>query len=127
MSMPELILGAATIWLGIGGLVAAAFLLVGADRVLDDARGVYLFRVLVAPGLALLWPIVIWRWRVRERDQIDWQTNHKPRRTAAGLLEWAMTLSLIALLVLAVTMLGEPTIPEPKALSAIGFWVGELA
>lgn len=51
----------------IGVLVAAAFLLVGIDRVEPSARGSYAFRVLLIPGMIGLWPLVLWRWRALER------------------------------------------------------------
>ena len=116
--MAELILEIAVIWLIAGSLVAIAFLALGADRVLEDARGVYLFRVLVAPGIVLIWPIVLWRWYVRERGALDWRDHHQPRRRLAGLLELAMTASLVALLVLAIVLASGPAAPpEPVRLS----------
>jgi hypothetical protein len=45
-----------------GVLVAVAFLAVGLSRVAPGARGAYAFRPLLLPGLALLWPLVLWRW-----------------------------------------------------------------
>jgi hypothetical protein len=50
-----------------GVVVAAAFLLVGIDRIDTQARGAYAFRPLIAPGVVLLWPFVLWRWIARER------------------------------------------------------------
>ena len=51
----------------LGALVAAVFLLWGVDRVEPSARGAYVFRPLVAPGVIVLWPLVLWRWRMLER------------------------------------------------------------
>ena len=48
-----------------GLLVGLAFLFRGLDRVDPAARGAYAFRPLLLPGLALLWPLVLWRWRQR--------------------------------------------------------------
>ncbi len=45
-----------------GGIVAAAFLIWGIDRVDPSARGAYLFRPLLIPGILCLWPLVLWRW-----------------------------------------------------------------
>lgn len=53
---------------GIGLAVAAAFLLIGFDRIDPAARGAYAVRPLLLPGLVLLWPLVIWRWRVLARN-----------------------------------------------------------
>lgn len=47
----------------LGLAVAAAFLLYGIDRVDLAARGAVAFRPLVAPGIVLLWPLVLLRWR----------------------------------------------------------------
>ena len=48
-------------WLMIGVLVGAAFIVFVVDRIDSAARGSYAFRLLLLPGLAILWPIVIWR------------------------------------------------------------------
>ena len=54
---------------GLAGLATAlAFLLLGIDRVDPNARGAYAFRPLLVPGLVLLWPLVLWRWRVLVRE-----------------------------------------------------------
>ncbi|MBU8538393.1 hypothetical protein [Falsiroseomonas tokyonensis] len=45
-----------------GLAVAIAFLAFGIERVDPAARGAYGMRPLLLPGLALLWPLVIWRW-----------------------------------------------------------------
>jgi len=52
---------------GIGGLVGLAFLLIGIDRVDEAARGAYLVRPQLLPGLVLLWPVVLLRWIALER------------------------------------------------------------
>jgi hypothetical protein len=56
------------LWLGAGAVVAAAFLAFGLDRVAPAARGAWAFRPLLVPGLLLLWPLVLWRWAILERD-----------------------------------------------------------
>lgn len=56
---------------GIGLAVAAAFLLVGFDRVDPAARGAYAVRPLLLPGLVLLWPLVLWRWRILARGDAE--------------------------------------------------------
>ncbi len=45
-----------------GILVGLAFLVFGLDRLDSAAGGAYAFRPLLLPGLALLWPLVLWRW-----------------------------------------------------------------
>lgn len=49
--------------------VALAFLTFGIERVDPAARGAYAFRPLLLPGLVLLWPLVLWRWRRLERGR----------------------------------------------------------
>lgn len=66
---PSLILDAACLYGGLGLAVAAAFLLLGLDRVDPAARGAYAFRPLLVPGLVLLWPLVLWRWHVLARGE----------------------------------------------------------
>ncbi len=57
------------LYCGVGGVVALAFVLVGIDRVDAAARGAYLVRPLLLPGLTLLWPIVVVRWIALERHK----------------------------------------------------------
>ena len=57
--MPHHILSAITIYLAIGACVALV-LIVALGRIDPAARGVYGFRLLVAPGLVVLWPLAIW-------------------------------------------------------------------
>ena len=58
----EAILIAAAVYGAAGGVVAAAFLFFGLDTFDAGARASYAFRALIAPGLVLLWPLVLWRW-----------------------------------------------------------------
>ena len=51
------------IWLAIGGLVGIWFIIWPIGRIDPAARGAYVFRLLLLPGLALLWPFVLYRWR----------------------------------------------------------------
>ena len=66
-ALPVLIVDVAWAYLLIGAAVAAAFLFLGIDRIDPAARGAYAFRPLLLPGLMLLWPLVLWRWRVLAR------------------------------------------------------------
>ena len=62
--LAETIIWIIQVYGGIGLAVAAAFLLFGIERVEPYARGSIGFRPLLVPGLVLLWPLVLWRWRV---------------------------------------------------------------
>lgn len=63
----EILVAAATGYVLAGGLVALGFLLFGLDRVEPAARGAYGFRPMMVPGLVLLWPWVVLRWRALTR------------------------------------------------------------
>ncbi|MGE0222805.1 MAG: hypothetical protein AB7F35_04555 [Acetobacteraceae bacterium] len=65
--MATFIVQAVTIYLGLGAGIALVFLLWGIDRIDPAAQGSYAFRPLLFPGLVLLWPLVILRWRTLER------------------------------------------------------------
>lgn len=67
--MAETILAAAGIYGWIGLVVAAAFLTIGIGRIDPAARGAYAARALLAPGVILLWPIVLYRWIQLERSR----------------------------------------------------------
>ncbi|MBI1187100.1 MAG: hypothetical protein GC206_07190 [Alphaproteobacteria bacterium] len=58
----------AGMYLWIGVAVTVVFLGWGVDRIDPSARGAYLFRILAAPGVVGLWPLVIWRWGAAERS-----------------------------------------------------------
>ena len=62
METASLLVHAAWAYGTIGFVVAAAFLLVGIDRIDASARGAVAFRPLLVPGIVLLWPVVLRRW-----------------------------------------------------------------
>lgn len=67
MEIANALLTLAGVYLWIGAAVAVAFLAWGVDRIDDSARGAYLFRILAAPGVVGLWPLVLACWVARER------------------------------------------------------------
>ena len=69
MQSAEIVLLAAEIYAGAGIAVALAFVTVGVGRIDPAARGAYLFRPLILPGAALLWPLVLIRWARAVRRQ----------------------------------------------------------
>lgn len=66
--MAAFIVMACQAWLAIGLIVGLWFALFAIGRIDPAARGAYAFRPLLLPGLALLWPFVLWRWRRLARD-----------------------------------------------------------
>lgn len=67
--LPTVIHDALIAYAALGAAVALVFLAAGIERVDPAARGAYAFRPLLLPGLVLLWPLVLWRWRRLERDR----------------------------------------------------------
>lgn len=50
----------------VGGAVALVFLFWGVERLDAAARQAWLVRPVLAPGVVLLWPLVLGRWIVLE-------------------------------------------------------------
>jgi uncharacterized membrane protein len=97
----------ATIWLYVGGAVAVAFLFVGIDRVSEDARGAYLFRPLLVPGVVLLWPLVLWRWLQLERGTSLHANRYRPLREAHARV-WMVLAILIPLILITGLTIRQP-------------------
>ncbi|MEX0286359.1 MAG: hypothetical protein AB3N23_17260 [Paracoccaceae bacterium] len=67
-------------WLIAGAVVAVLFLVIGIDRIDEDARGAYVFRPLLVPAVLLIWPLILWRWFVLETGRDNWAARHHPPR-----------------------------------------------
>ncbi len=67
--MAEAIIFVFRIYVGLGAIMAAAFLLWGIDRIDEAARGTFVFRLLLIPGVVGLWPLVVYRWVALERER----------------------------------------------------------
>ena len=53
-------------WLVLGGLFAVPFLVLGVVAVDPVAQGSkWTFRLVLVPGVVLLWPLLLWRWIAR--------------------------------------------------------------
>jgi hypothetical protein len=93
------------LWLLAGAITAAAFLGFGLDRVAPAARGAWAFRPLLAPGLVLLWPLVLWRWAAREAGRAD----PAPRRAGrAHLAAWAVLAAVLPAILIAAALHRAP-------------------
>lgn len=92
-------------WIYTGLAVAAAFLVFGLDRLDGSARGAFLFRVLIIPGLVLLWPLVLWRWWQLETGRTDPLARHHPPRRQHGWV-WSVLAAAIPALFLGALILG---------------------
>ncbi|MEM7056473.1 MAG: hypothetical protein AAF557_02690 [Pseudomonadota bacterium] len=107
------------IWGIIGGLVALAFLTFGIDRIDEDARGAYMFRVLIVPGVLLIWPLVLWRWWVLETGRDKWPLRHAPPRRSHSAVWIALAVLIPAIFISALVL--RPTWPAhiaPERLEA---------
>ncbi len=67
MTLAQIIVFTCKVWLALGAVVGLWFVCWAIDRIDASARGAYAFRPLLLPGLALLWPVVLWRWRALSR------------------------------------------------------------
>lgn len=113
MSVAETILDFVRLWGYAGLAVAVAFLGYGIDRIDEDARGAYLFRILAIPGAILLWPLVIRRWWVLETGRDRWPPRHRPPRRSHGVAALGM-LALIPIIFAGALALRQ-TLPEDHA------------
>jgi hypothetical protein len=102
-----------------GIAVAVPFLVFGVGRADPSASGAYGFRVLVFPGVVLLWPLVVLRWAGKWTKSPD--GNPEAQRRAHLRIWTAMAILLTAAFALA-WGLRQPALPEPpsKRLSQAG-------
>ena len=99
MDMAQALVMGIQTWLVLGALVAAVFLTVGIDRIDEDARGAYIFRPLLIPGVLLIWPLVLWRWWQVETERAAWAERYRPVRAAHGTAVILMSLGIVAIVI----------------------------
>ena len=87
-------------WIWVGAAVAVLFLTLGVDRIDEDAQGAYVFRLLLVPGVLLIWPLVLWRWARLEMGGGAWPARYRPPR-ATHLPAALIMVALLAFAVLA--------------------------
>jgi hypothetical protein len=106
------ILAVAMAYVAVGAVVALAFLLFGLDRTDPAARGAYGFRALIGPGLALLWPLVAYRWLASPAND----DGQAPARQAnAHRVAWLCLAVIVPVILLAGFLQRRTTIPTPPA------------
>ncbi len=77
MPLAHTIVDAVALYLAVGAVFALPFVVVGVGRVDPDARhGTFGFRVLILPGVVLLWPLLLTRWMQRGGPPEE-RTPHK--------------------------------------------------
>lgn len=102
---------------GMAGLaVAAVFLAWGIDRVEENARGAFVFRPLLIPGVALLWPLVVWRWVSLERGGDRWAARHRPPRRLQDWLSVALSAAIPVILFAALLVRQDGPFERPAEL-----------
>ena len=80
--MIPVLLGALGLYLAVGVLFALPFAFVGVQRIDPDATGAGIgFRLVILPGVVMLWPLMARRWLRREGPPVE-RTRHK-RQAAA--------------------------------------------
>ncbi len=119
MDWPTVVVEAARFWLYAGTVVAAIFLVIGMDRIDDDARGAYMFRPLLVAGILLLWPMVLWRWWQLESGWDPTGLRDRPLRAAHG-WAWLVLGLLIPAIFIGGLVLRQPSPdgPAPVRLDA---------
>jgi hypothetical protein len=63
LAIATIVLKLAALYLGAGLAFAVAFVLFGVARIDPTSRGAPVgFRLIILPGVTLLWPLLAWRW-----------------------------------------------------------------
>jgi len=94
---------AVQIYLGLGAVAALGFLGIGIDRIDENARGAWVFRPFLIPGILLIWPLVLFRWWQLERagtEDTEGQARFRPP------LLWQPRLALLLAVAVPVMILG---------------------
>jgi hypothetical protein len=99
MNQAELILFIVKLWGAVGALVAIPFLTFGIDRLDEDARGAYVFRPLLVPGILLIWPLVLWRWYILADGKDEWSHRYRPRRKSHQYIALIMPIAIVLIIV----------------------------
>ncbi len=120
MNEAEAILLVCKGWAITGVIVALVFLVIGIDRIDEDARGAYIFRPLLVPGVIMIWPLVLWRWYVLETGRDNWFKRHMPIRNAHRITAFLLAAVVVATIVIGQMIRQSPPIDfEPKKLSML--------
>ena len=99
MDVAQALVIALQTWGMIGAVVAAVFLTIGIDRIDEDARGAYIFRPLLIPGVLLIWPLVLWRWWQIETESAAWAARYRPVRASYGAAVVLMSIGIVVIVI----------------------------
>lgn len=109
-----LMAGQAYVWTGIA--VAVAFLGWGLDRIDSKGDGSWMFRPLLVPGVILIWPLVLWRWKVLERARDNLQNRHRPPLTGQRLIGLLLVVAIPVMLIGGLLLRQNGPIERPAVL-----------
>lgn len=110
MATAEALVRLAEWWLWVGAASAVPFVAF-LGRLAPAARGAWVFRPLLIPGMLLLWPLVWWRVL---RGPGPWTARHAPPLRAQGALGLAMVGAVLGALALGAAIRQGPP-PDPAA------------
>lgn len=113
--MAALLLDIGRFYLWIGAAVAAVFVSWGMDRVEANARDAFAFRPLVVPGVILIWPLVLLRWRVLERGETA-SRRYRPPRRAQDILALVLAIAIPIIVTTALVMRQDGPHERPAVL-----------
>jgi hypothetical protein len=84
MFIVESLVNLATIYVAIGLVFAVIFVFAGVGRIDESAKGAPLaFRLLIIPGAAALWPILLLRWARGGQPPME-RNSHRDRAKEAS-------------------------------------------
>lgn len=102
-----------------GGAVAIVFLTFGLNLVDENARGAWIFRPLLIPGVLLIWPLVLWRWYVLTRGETLLDRHRMPRsKQDLGVLIFSVLIPIIIVVAL-LSRQNPADLPAPILLEAV--------
>jgi uncharacterized membrane protein len=118
----EAIIFGLKVWGTIGAVAALVFLIIGIDRIDEDAKGAYIFRLLLVPGVIMIWPLVLWRWYVLETGGDGWFKRHMPVRNAHRPTAFVLAAVVVLAVIVGLTIKQNPLtdfVPQKLALSEL--------
>ena len=85
LELARWIVGLLLAYLALGAVFAPAFALAGAQRIDPAARGAtWGFRVLILPGAAALWPLLLRRWWLGQPPPEERNAHRRAARERRG-------------------------------------------
>ena len=112
LDIPAVLIALTQAYLVLGLCVAVSFLVLGIEAIDSAAEGSYVFRVLLLPGLVVLWPLVILRWaQVLQPLEPRSNRSHMQRHAVIWMF---LTLFIPVILILAANERAAP-LPQPSS------------